>query len=81
MAANDYLAGLWADFPRRAGPCPVVAAKILAMAATGPTLSTADLARVAARTLVMAGDDDAVSAEHTLHLYRERALFRYLCLP
>jgi hypothetical protein len=25
---------------------------------------------VDARTLVMAGDDDAVSAEHTLHLYR-----------
>jgi len=40
------------------------------MAATGPTLSTADLARVAARTLVMAGDDDAVAAEHTLQLYR-----------
>ena len=49
---------------------PVVAAKILRMIASEPTLSTDDLAKVAARTLVMVGDDDAVAAEHTLRLYR-----------
>lgn len=49
---------------------PVVAAKIVRMASTEPTLTTADLARVTARTLVMAGDDDAIAPEHTLALYR-----------
>ena len=71
LAANDFLAEAYGQIsPDRRHHFPVVAAKIVAMAATGPTLSTADLARVAARTLVMAGDDDAVSAEHTLELYR-----------
>jgi len=49
---------------------PVVAAKIAHMAVTEPTLSAADLAGVTSRTLVMAGDDDFISAEHTLELYR-----------
>ncbi len=49
---------------------PVVAAKIVRMVTTEPTLSPGDLAKVAARTLVMVGDDDAVTAEHTLQLYR-----------
>lgn len=40
------------------------------MAITEPTLNPADLAQVAARTLVMVGDDDMVSAEHTLLMYR-----------
>jgi pimeloyl-ACP methyl ester carboxylesterase len=48
----------------------VIAEKILRMATTEPTLNAADLAKVPARTLVMAGDDDMVSAEHTLLLYR-----------
>jgi hypothetical protein len=39
------------------------------MAATELTLNASDLAPVAARTLVMAGDDDMISAEHTLRLY------------
>ncbi|GAB3845759.1 alpha/beta fold hydrolase [Dactylosporangium cerinum] len=33
-------------------------------------LAAADLSAVACRTLVMAGDDDAVSLEHVLRLYR-----------
>jgi pimeloyl-ACP methyl ester carboxylesterase len=49
---------------------PVVVAKIARMVATEPSLTTADLAGVRARTLVMAGDDDAIAAEHTLALYR-----------
>jgi len=49
---------------------PAVVAKIARMIASEPTLTTADLGRVSARTLVMAGDDDAIEAEHTLALYR-----------
>jgi hypothetical protein len=44
--------------------------KIVPMASAESALSTGDLAGVAARTLVMAGDDDAISAEHTLALDR-----------
>lgn len=70
-AANEYLAGVYGEIsPDGRDHFPVVAAKIVRMVATEPALSAADLARVAARTLVMAGDDDAIAAEHTLALYR-----------
>jgi pimeloyl-ACP methyl ester carboxylesterase len=48
---------------------PVVAAKLARMIAEEPTLTSADLARVDARTLVMAGDDDVVRLDHTISLY------------
>ncbi|HEY6787486.1 MAG TPA: alpha/beta hydrolase [Trebonia sp.] len=71
LAANDYLAHAYGQVsPDGRDHFPAITAKIFRMATTGPTLSTADLARVTARTLVMAGDDDMVSAEHTLLLYR-----------
>jgi pimeloyl-ACP methyl ester carboxylesterase len=49
---------------------PVVVAKVIEMARTGPTLTVEQLAGVAARTLVVSGDDDIVHLEHTLQLYR-----------
>lgn len=49
---------------------PVVAAKVLAMWRTQPTLTPEDLARIEARTLVMSGDDDLMTLEHTTALYR-----------
>ncbi len=49
---------------------PVIARKVLDMAATQPTLTSEDLRAVAARTLVIVGDDDTVSLEHTIALYR-----------
>jgi len=71
LAANPYLADAYAAVsPDGRDHFPVVAAKIARMVSAEPALGTGDLARVAARTLVMAGDDDAVSAEHTLALYR-----------
>ena len=71
LAANDYLADAYGQIsPDGRDHFPVIAAKIFRMATTEPTLSPADLAKVAARTLVMVGDDDMVSAEHTLLLYR-----------
>lgn len=47
-----------------------VAEKVLRMAMTEPQLDLAQLADVRARTLVVSADDDAVSLEHTLELYR-----------
>jgi pimeloyl-ACP methyl ester carboxylesterase len=49
---------------------PVIAAKAIETALTGPTLTAEQLAGVAARTLVMSGDDDAVALEHTIEMYR-----------
>ena len=41
---------------------PVVVAKLAKMHVEGPTLTVADLNRIASRTLVMIGDDDEVSS-------------------
>jgi pimeloyl-ACP methyl ester carboxylesterase len=49
---------------------PVVFAKFLEMAAREPHIAVADLARITAPTLVLIGDDDMVSLEHTASLYR-----------
>lgn len=49
---------------------PVVVGKLLRMAAAGPTLTPDDLAALSRRALVMAGDDDAVTLEHTIAQYR-----------
>jgi pimeloyl-ACP methyl ester carboxylesterase len=48
---------------------PVFVAKIARMVAEEPTLAASDLARVRSRTLVMAGDDDAIKLSHTAALY------------
>jgi pimeloyl-ACP methyl ester carboxylesterase len=49
---------------------PVVVEKIAQMALKEPTLTAADLSGVTSRTLVMVGDDDIITLEHTLALYR-----------
>jgi pimeloyl-ACP methyl ester carboxylesterase len=48
---------------------PVVHAKFMTLVRTEPTLTTADLRTVATPTLVLVGDDDLVTLEHTLALY------------
>jgi pimeloyl-ACP methyl ester carboxylesterase len=71
LASNEFLAEAYGQVsPDGRDHFPVVAEKIFRMASTEPTLTPADLGKVAARTLVMAGDDDMVSAEHTLEMYR-----------
>jgi pimeloyl-ACP methyl ester carboxylesterase len=55
--------------PDGAGHWPVVAEKVVDMWRTQPTLDTGDLARIASPTLVMAGDDDMMTLEHTAALY------------
>jgi pimeloyl-ACP methyl ester carboxylesterase len=49
---------------------PVVFEKFMTMARTEPTLTADDLGGVATPTLVLAGDDDVVTLEHTVALYR-----------
>jgi pimeloyl-ACP methyl ester carboxylesterase len=49
---------------------PVVFAKFLELAQREPHIAVADLARISAPTLVLVGDDDMVSLEHTASLYR-----------
>ncbi|MFJ2730204.1 alpha/beta fold hydrolase [Streptomyces collinus] len=49
---------------------PVVARKVLDMWRGQPTLTTEDLGRITAPTLVMVGDDDMVTLEHSIALYR-----------
>jgi pimeloyl-ACP methyl ester carboxylesterase len=48
----------------------IVRARIVEAAAVEPAMSADDLRGVHCRTLVMAGDDDLVTLEHTLALYR-----------
>src|SRR3712207_5409146 len=49
---------------------PVVARKLARMWAEEPTLTSLELSRITPPTLVMAGDDDAITLEHTVALYR-----------
>jgi pimeloyl-ACP methyl ester carboxylesterase len=48
---------------------PVVVAKTIAMWRTGPSLSWADCARITCPVLVLAGDDDCITYEHTTGLF------------
>ncbi|MFJ3581986.1 alpha/beta fold hydrolase [Streptomyces sp. NPDC090127] len=56
--------------PDGPGHWPVVARKTVDMWRTQPTLTTDDLSRVGAPTLVVVGDDDLLSLEHTIALHR-----------
>jgi pimeloyl-ACP methyl ester carboxylesterase len=49
---------------------PVVFAKFAEMIQREPTISIGELAGIQAPTLVIAGDDDMVTLEHTIDLYR-----------
>ena len=48
----------------------VVLGKLAEMFAVEPALTTADLSRVTAPILVLVGDDDMMTLEHTIDLYR-----------
>ncbi|MCX5528528.1 alpha/beta hydrolase [Streptomyces bobili] len=56
--------------PDGAGHWPIVAEKVADMIRTQPTISTDELGRITAPTLVVVGDDDLVTLEHTIALYR-----------
>jgi pimeloyl-ACP methyl ester carboxylesterase len=70
-APPDFLARLYAELsPDGADHYPVVVAKLAEMHAREPTLTHRDLSGVQGRTLVMLGDDDEVTLEHAVALYR-----------
>lgn len=48
---------------------PVVVEKLLAMYGVEPDISLDDLARISASTLVLVGDDDLMTLEHTIALH------------
>ena len=67
----EFLATAYAEVsPDGGGHFPVVVAKLARMHVEEPTLSPSDLGRVISRSLVMMGDDDEVSLEHAVALYR-----------
>jgi pimeloyl-ACP methyl ester carboxylesterase len=71
LASNGFLIEAYAQVsPDGREHFAEVAAKVGRMIASEPTLTTDDLRQVAARTLVMAGDDDAIAPEHTLAMYQ-----------
>jgi pimeloyl-ACP methyl ester carboxylesterase len=56
--------------PDGADHFPVVLAKFVEMLVREPHIPVDDLARIAAPVLVLVGDDDMVTLEHTVSLYR-----------
>ena len=71
QAPPEFLARLYAELsPDGPDHYPVVVAKLAEMHAREPTLTQRDLNGVRSRTLVMLGDDDEVTLEHAVALYR-----------
>ncbi len=67
----EFLAASYAEVsPDGAAHFPVVAEKLARMHLIEPTLTSDDLSNISSRTLVMQGDDDEVSLEHAIALYR-----------
>ncbi|MBK1784863.1 alpha/beta fold hydrolase [Prauserella cavernicola] len=67
----DELVRMYAEVsPDGVEHLPVVMAKIAEAAREEPGFTEADLAGITCRTLVLSGDDDLVTLEHTLALYR-----------
>jgi len=67
----DFMAASYGEVsPDGAEHFPVVVAKLDRMHAEEPTLTADDLSKVTCRTLVMVGDDDEVTLEHAIELYR-----------
>ncbi|WP_174562540.1 alpha/beta fold hydrolase [Nocardia acidivorans] len=70
-SVQRYLAGNYGEVsPDGEDHFPIVARKLAEMWETQPDLTPEDLQVLPTRTLVMSGDDDSVSLEHTIALYR-----------
>src|SRR5439155_17097126 len=59
-----------AHSPDGADHWPVFFAKFRAMATSEPHIPVEDLSRISSPTLVLVGDDDIVSLEHTVDLFQ-----------
>jgi len=67
----EFLARLYQEVsPDGAARYPVVVAKLARMHAAEPTLTASALKGVESRTRVMVGDDDEVTLEHAIEMYR-----------
>lgn len=67
----EFLARLYGEVsPDGPEHYPMVVAKLARMHVTEPTLTADDLNEVTALTLVMVGDDDEVTLEHAIEMYR-----------
>jgi pimeloyl-ACP methyl ester carboxylesterase len=70
-APPEFLARLYSEVsPDGPAHYPAVVAKLAQMHSEGPTLTTTDVSQIGHRTLVMLGDDDEVTLEHAITLYR-----------
>jgi pimeloyl-ACP methyl ester carboxylesterase len=68
---HEFLAPGYAELsPDGPDHFPVVSAKLARMNWEEPTLADSELSGVASRTLVMIGDDDEVTLEHAVAMYR-----------
>ncbi|MER7775461.1 alpha/beta hydrolase [Streptomyces sp. NPDC096191] len=67
--------------PDGADHWPVVAVKMIDMWRTQPTLTERELGRITAPALVVTGDDDLMTLEHTTALYRALPDARLAVLP
>jgi len=70
-APPEFLAASYAEIsPDGPDHYPAVVEKLGRMHQAGPTLETSDLGGIQARTLVMVADDDEVTLEHAISMYR-----------
>ena len=70
-AADEFVGVAYGDVsPDGREHLPVLARKLARMWEEEPTLTPLDLSSITTPTLVMAGDDDAITLEHTVALYR-----------
>lgn len=70
-APPEFLRRLYGEVsPDGVDHYPVVVAKLAEMHQNGPTLAADHLRAVTSRTLVMVGDDDEVTLEHAIEMYR-----------
>jgi pimeloyl-ACP methyl ester carboxylesterase len=78
----EFLARLYADVsPDGAEHYPVIVAKLAEMHTQEPTLTTRHLQAVTSRTLVMVGDDDEVTLEHAVAMYRALSNTELMIVP
>jgi pimeloyl-ACP methyl ester carboxylesterase len=78
----EFLKELYGDVsPDGVDHYPVVVAKLAQMHAREPTLTMGDLKGIATRTPVMIGDDDEVTLEHAVAMYRSLTDAELMIVP
>jgi len=81
LSSGPMFEGYAARSPDGPDHFPVVAAKLMAVFATEPTLTTDDLAQLRHPTLVLVGDDDVVRLDHAVAFYDALPAGRLCVIP